>query len=116
VVRVTDGGAGPAAATIKRRLAAVWSLYGYLVTRADTGVWASPVPRGLQPDCSNGRTPWTACTSATGRPPRDPGSLGGGYNAARAVCSDLGLERWWPDPASVEHAREVGLLPEVRVA
>jgi hypothetical protein len=42
--------------------------------------------------------------------------LGGGYNAARAVCSDLGLERWWPDPPSVEHAREVGLLPEVRIA
>jgi hypothetical protein len=31
------------------------------------------------------------------------------------VCSELGLERWWPDPASVEHAREVGLLPEVRI-
>jgi ketosteroid isomerase-like protein len=46
--------------------------------------------------------------------PGIPGSLGG-YNAARVVCSDLGLERWWPDPASVEHAREVGLLPEVRI-
>jgi hypothetical protein len=51
-----------------------------------------------------------------GRLPGIPGSLGGGYNAARVVCSDLGLERWWPDPASVEHGREVGLLPEVRIA
>jgi phytoene dehydrogenase-like protein len=61
--------------------------------------------------------PSMACTSAAGASTRGiPGSLGGGYNAARVVCSDLGLERWWPDPASVEHAREVGLLPEVRIA
>jgi phytoene dehydrogenase-like protein len=37
-------------------------------------------------------------------------------NSPAIVCSDLGLERWWPDPAIVEHAREVGLLPEVRIA
>jgi hypothetical protein len=48
--------------------------------------------------------------------PGIPGSLGGGYNAARAICSSLELGRWWPDPAIVEHAREVGLLPEVRIA
>ena len=38
VVRISDGGAGLSAATIKRRLAAVSSLYGYLVTRGDVGV------------------------------------------------------------------------------
>ena len=47
VVRISDGGAGLSAATIKRRLAAVSSLYGYLVTRGDVGVTANPVPRGL---------------------------------------------------------------------
>jgi site-specific recombinase XerD len=45
VVRISDGAAGLSAATIKRRLAAVSSLYGYLVTRGD--VASSPVPRGL---------------------------------------------------------------------
>lgn len=45
VVRISDGGAGLSAATIKRRLAAVSSFYGYLVTRGD--VAANPVPRGL---------------------------------------------------------------------
>jgi integrase/recombinase XerD len=45
VVRISDSGAGLAASTIKRRLAALSSLYGYLVTRGD--VAANPVPRGL---------------------------------------------------------------------
>jgi len=45
VVRISDGGSGLSAATIKRRLAAVSSFYGYLVTRSD--VAANPVPRGL---------------------------------------------------------------------
>jgi hypothetical protein len=44
VVRITDG---LSAATIKRRLAAVSALYGYLVVRGDAGVSANPVPRGL---------------------------------------------------------------------
>jgi site-specific recombinase XerC len=35
------------AATIKRRLAAVSSFYGYLVTRGDTAVTANPVPKGV---------------------------------------------------------------------
>ncbi len=48
--------------------------------------------------------------------PGIPGSLGGGYNAAKVICSDLGLEKWWPEPASVQHAREAGLLPEPSVA
>jgi integrase/recombinase XerD len=45
VVRISDGGAGLSAATIKRRLAAVSSLFGYLVVRGE--VAANPVPRGL---------------------------------------------------------------------
>ncbi len=45
VVRISDGGAGLSASTIKRRLAAVSSFYGYLVTRGD--VVMNPVPRGL---------------------------------------------------------------------
>ncbi len=47
VVRITDGSGGLSAATIKRRLAAVSALYGYLVVRGDVGVAANPVPRGL---------------------------------------------------------------------
>jgi site-specific recombinase XerC len=47
VVRITDGSAGLAAATIKRRLAAVSALYGYLVVRGDAGVTVNPVPHGL---------------------------------------------------------------------
>ena len=34
-------------ATIRRRLAAVSALYGYLITRGDVGVETNPVPRGL---------------------------------------------------------------------
>jgi site-specific recombinase XerD len=45
VVRISDGGAGLSAATIKRRLAAVSSFYGYVVARGDVAV--NPVPRGL---------------------------------------------------------------------
>jgi integrase/recombinase XerD len=47
VVRISDGEAGLSAATIRRRLAAVSSLYGYLITRGDVGVERNPVPRGL---------------------------------------------------------------------
>lgn len=47
VVRISDGTGGLSSATIKRRLAAVSSLYGYLVIRGDAGVTANPVPRGL---------------------------------------------------------------------
>ena len=47
VVRITDGSAGLSAATIKRRLAAVSSFYGYLITRDDVEVSANPVPRGI---------------------------------------------------------------------
>ena len=47
VVRISDGRAGLSASTIKRRLAAVSSLYGYLIARGDVGVSVNPVPRGL---------------------------------------------------------------------
>ena len=47
VVRISDGESGLSASTIKRRLAAVSSLYGYLVIRGDAGVVTNPVPRGL---------------------------------------------------------------------
>ena len=47
VVRISDGRSGLSASTIKRLLAAVSSLYGYLVARGDVGVASNPVPRGL---------------------------------------------------------------------
>jgi integrase len=47
VVRMSDGGSGLSTSTIKRRLAAVSSLYGYLVIRGDAGVVTNPVPRGM---------------------------------------------------------------------
>ena len=50
VVRISDGGSGLSAATVKRRLAAVSSFYGYLITRDDVSVTANPVPRILEVD------------------------------------------------------------------
>jgi integrase/recombinase XerD len=47
VVRICDGGSGLSTATIRRRLAAVSALYGYLIVRGDVGVETNPVPRGL---------------------------------------------------------------------
>ena len=47
VVRIADGSSGLSGATIKRRLAAVSSFYGYLITRDDVDVTANPVPRGI---------------------------------------------------------------------
>src|SRR5262245_14040567 len=38
VARICDGGSGLSAATVRRRLAAVSALYGYLVARGDAGV------------------------------------------------------------------------------
>jgi len=58
VVRIADGSAGLSAATIKRRLAAVSSFYGYLITRDDVDVVTNPVPRGIatrQSRSRNGR-------------------------------------------------------------
>src|SRR4051812_30936399 len=45
VVRISDGAGGLSTATVKRRLAAVSSLFGYLVARGD--VASNPVPKGL---------------------------------------------------------------------
>ena len=47
IVRISDGGGGLSVATVKRRLAAVSSLFSYLVIRGDAGVIANPVPRGM---------------------------------------------------------------------
>ncbi len=46
VARISDGGLGLSAATVRRRLAAVSTFYGYLVARGDVGVEVNPVPRG----------------------------------------------------------------------
>ena len=55
VVGISDGLTGLSAATIKRRLAAVSSLYGYLVTRGDAEISANPVPHGIATRQSRGR-------------------------------------------------------------
>lgn len=69
------------------------------------------------PDCSAGRTPVEGLyLGGGGVHPGIPGSLAGGYHAARAVCADLGLEAWWPEPEMVRQAREAGLLPEATPA
>lgn len=53
------------------------------------------------PDCSATRTPVPGLYfGGGGVHPGIPGSMGGGYNAATAVCEDLGLKRWWPGPPS----------------
>jgi integrase/recombinase XerD len=56
VVRISDGQAGLSAATIKRRVAAVSSLYGYLLTRGDVGISVNPVPRGIATRQTRGRS------------------------------------------------------------
>jgi integrase/recombinase XerD len=56
VVRISDGQAGLSAGTIKRRLAAVSSLCGYLLTGDDVGVEANPVPRGIATRRTRGRS------------------------------------------------------------
>ena len=47
MARISDGGSGLSAATVRRRLAAVSAFYGYLIARGDAGVDTNPVPRGL---------------------------------------------------------------------
>jgi phytoene dehydrogenase-like protein len=69
------------------------------------------------PDCSASRTPIEGLyLGGGGVHPGLPGSLGGGYNAARAVCRDLGLEAWWPEPEILRRARDDGVLPEPALA
>jgi phytoene dehydrogenase-like protein len=65
------------------------------------------------PDCSSGPTPIDGLfLGGGGVHPGVPGSLAGGYHAARAVCQALDEERWWTEPPIVQRAREAGLLPE----
>jgi phytoene dehydrogenase-like protein len=48
------------------------------------------------PSCATGRTPIPGVYLGGGSVhPGVPGSLAGGYNVARVVCADLGLDRWW---------------------
>lgn len=47
VVRLEDGEAGLSARTIKRRLASISGLFGYLMTRDDLAIDRNPVPTGL---------------------------------------------------------------------
>ena len=55
--------------------------------------------RRPHPSCADGRTPLDGLyLGGGGAHPGVPGSLGGGYLVAAAVCEDLGLERWWPQP------------------
>jgi phytoene dehydrogenase-like protein len=64
-------------------------------------------------DVSGTRTPIEGVYLAGGGVhPGLPGTLGGGYNAARVICRELGIETWWPEPAAVQQAREAGLIPE----
>lgn len=61
--------------------------------------------------CSANRTPIPnlyVCGAST-----FPGGMitfGGGYNAANSVAEDLGLNRWWAEPANITAAREKGFL------
>ena len=49
--------------------------------------------------CAGGRTPIPGVfIGGGGGHPGVPGTLAGGYHAAGAVCDELGLERWWPEP------------------
>jgi site-specific recombinase XerD len=57
VVRLADGEKGLSARTIKRRLSSVSGLFSYLVTRADVGLAANPVPRGLMTRHATGARP-----------------------------------------------------------
>ncbi|HUU64171.1 MAG TPA: NAD(P)/FAD-dependent oxidoreductase [Dehalococcoidia bacterium] len=63
-------------------------------------------------ECSGYRTPVKnlyLCGAST-----YPGGmvlLGGGYNAARVVAEDLGIEPWWTEPDYIVRARERKLVP-----
>ena len=93
VVRITDGSAGLSAATIKRRLAAVSALYGYLVVRGDAGVTANPVPRGsadaaASPQRTEGRAAGARCASPAADPGAGRGRAAGGRAAHRPGPGD----------------------------
>ena len=61
--------------------------------------------------CSSNKTPIKGlyvCGAST-----FPGGMitfGGGYNAAKTVAQDMGLNIWWTEPDEVVQAREKGLL------
>jgi phytoene dehydrogenase-like protein len=63
-------------------------------------------------ECSGYRTPVKnlyLCGAST-----YPGGmvlLGGGYNAARVVAEDLGIDPWWTEPDYIVKAREMKLVP-----
>lgn len=62
-------------------------------------------------DCSSYRTPIQGLYVAGAS--THPGGmviLGPGYNAARTVAEDLGLDIWWETPPMVRGARELGYL------
>ena len=59
VARISDGGSGLSAATIRRRLAAVSAFYGYLIARGDVG-WRRTRCRGV---CRRGAGVGTAGAS-----------------------------------------------------
>ncbi len=62
------------------------------------------------PDLSSTRTPLPGLYfGGGGVHPGIPGSMGGGYNAAAAVCEDLGLKRWWSEPPSSRPHDRAGL-------
>jgi len=37
-------------------------------------------------------------------------TLGAGYNAAKRIVEDLGMTPWWPKPAKVAEAEDLGML------
>jgi phytoene dehydrogenase-like protein len=63
-------------------------------------------------ECSGYRTPVKnlyLCGAST-----YPGGmvlLGGGYNAARVVAEDMGIDPWWSEPDYIVKAREIKLVP-----
>ena len=62
-------------------------------------------------DCSSYRTPIDGLYMAGASVwPGGMILLAGGYNAAGVVADDLGLDRWWTEPAFVTEAREKGLV------
>ncbi|MFC7986736.1 hypothetical protein [Streptomyces sp. NPDC057336] len=54
-VRLGDGEAGLSSRTIKRRLASISELFGYLMTRDDLAIDRNPVPTGLANRRRSGR-------------------------------------------------------------
>jgi phytoene dehydrogenase-like protein len=63
-------------------------------------------------DCSNYATPIrNLYLAGASTYPGGMITLGSGYNAAKRIATDLKLNIWWQDPASVVEARKSGLVP-----